>query len=442
MLLIEGTLVEGEPRDIGVEDGRISWIRPTAGQEPATARGGGEGPSAMERIAANRSPADRTIDARGLYAFPAFRNGHTHAAMTLFRGDADDLPLMEWLSTRIWPAEARLTEDDVYHGTRLAALEMIRSGTTYFNDMYWHHPGVVRAVEEMGLRAHIGAVFIDHGGPTCIDVGAQRDAVLRQVAERHTLDPRIQVALAPHAIYTVATETLTWMAELSAEHDLILHIHLSETRDEVDDCVERHGVRPVRYLEQLGLLSPRLVVAHGDYLDQEEIGLLADAGATVVTNPTANMKLATGSIFDYPAARAAGLRVALGTDGPASNNNLDMIEEMKVLALVQKHRAADPTALTANEALKLATAAPAQTFRLGSGRLEEGEPADLVLVDLSHPSTRPVHDPVSALVYAANGRAVHTTICDGRVLMHAGKLEVGDEAEIIEAAERSARGLI
>lgn len=422
-LVIRGATVDGTARDIGIDGGRIAWVR-----EP-------------DRAAGAEPPAERTIDGRSLYAFPGLRNGHTHAAMTLFRGYGDDLPLMEWLRTRIWPAEARLTEEDVYHGTRLALVEMIRSGTTYFNDMYWHQPGVVRAVRELGLRAHVGSVFIDHGDPSGVEAGGQRDAVLRQVAERHALEPHIQVALAPHAIYSVAPESLVWMGEQAAKHDLIVHIHLSETLDEVEACVGKHGLRPAFFLERLGLLGPNLVVAHGVYLDPEEMGLLADHGATVVTNPTANMKLATGGIFDVRTARAAGLRVVLGTDGPGSNNNLDMIEEMKVLALVQKHRAADPTVLTAHDALTMATTASAEAFRLGSGRIEAGAPADLILVDLSHPSTQPVHDPVSALVYAANGRAVHTTICDGRVLMHEGRLEVADEDEVVAGAVAVARGL-
>ncbi len=248
-LVIRGATVDGGTRDIGIEGGRIAWVREPEG-------GAGAKPS-----------ADRTIDGRGLYAFPGLRNGHTHAAMTLFRGYGDDLPLMEWLRTRIWPAEARLTEEDVYHGTRLAIVEMIRSGTTYFNDMYWHQPGVVRAVEELGLRAHVGSVFIDHGDPSGVEAGAQREAVLRQVAERDRLDPRIQVALAPHAIYSVAPESLVWMGELAAKHDLIVHIHLSETREEVDACVEEHGLRPAPFLERLGLLGPNLVLAHGVYLD-------------------------------------------------------------------------------------------------------------------------------------------------------------------------------
>ncbi|MGD8319843.1 MAG: amidohydrolase [Gemmatimonadota bacterium] len=423
-MVILGAMVDGVAHDLGIEGGRIAWIREPGGHPAPPAYPG------------------RVIDARGLHAFPGLHNGHTHAAMTLFRGYGDDLPLMEWLRTRIWPAEALLTEEDVYHGTRLALVEMIRSGTTWFNDMYWHQPGVVRAVTELGLRAHVGAVFIDHGDPTGVEAGMQREAVLQQVAERDALDPRIRIALAPHAIYTVAEESLTWMARLAADHELMVHIHLSETREEVDQCVEAHGVRPAHYLERLGLLGPNLVIAHGVYLDPEEMALLAEHGVTVVTNPTANMKLATGGIFDHKAAHAAGLRVALGTDGAGSNNNLDMIEEMKMLALVQKHRAVDPTALSAHDALALATRAPAEPFRLDSGRLEAGAAADIILVDLSHPSTQPVHDPVSALVYAGNGRAVHTTICAGRVLMHAGRVEVADEEEIVAGAVEAARRLV
>ena len=422
-LLIRGAVVDGRTRDIAVAGGNIDWIAE-----------GGARPGAAD-------VAGRVIDARGLHAFPGLRNGHTHAAMTLFRGYGDDLPLMEWLRTRIWPAEALLTEEDVFHGTRLALVEMIRSGTVWFNDMYWHRDGVVRAVQELGLKAHVGSVFIDHGDPSGVQAGAMRDALLRQVAEREALGPRVRVALAPHAIYTVAPESLAWIGALATEHDLVLHIHLSETRAEAEACVAEHGVRPAFFLDRLGLLGPNLVAAHGVYLDADEMALLAEAGATVVTNPTANMKLATGGIFDYPGAVAAGLRVALGTDGAGSNNNLDMIEEMKTLALVQKHRAADPTALTAHDALALATTAPAQAFRLGSGRLEAGAPADVILLDLSHPSIQPVHDATSALVYAANGRAVHTTICDGRVLLHAGVLEVGDEAEIVASAVAAARGI-
>lgn len=418
-LIIRQCWLDSELRDIGIDGGRIEWIRTPVDGQPQPDR------------------ALREIDGRGLHAFPGLKNGHTHAAMTLFRGYGDDLPLREWLETRIWPAEARLTEEDVYHGTRLGVVEMIRSGTTYFNDMYWHRDGVVRAVEELGVRAHVGSVFIDHGDPTGGAAGAQREAVLEQVAGRHELHPRIQVALAPHAIYTVSPDNLVWLADLASEHDLVVHIHLSETRGEVNECLAKHGVRPAFFLQSLGLLGPRLVLAHGVYLDADEMSLLAEHGVTVVTNPTANMKLSTGGIFDYRTAATAGLRVALGTDGAGSNNNLDMVEEMKILSLVQKHRAEDPTVLTAQGTLELATAG----LPGSSSRLEAGAPADLILVDLSRPSTQPVHDPVSALVYAANGDAVHTTICAGRVLMHDRRLEVVDEAEVTAAATEAARKL-
>jgi 5-methylthioadenosine/S-adenosylhomocysteine deaminase len=427
-LVIRQCLVDGEVRDIGIADGKIAFVRAP-----------GEATAAPD-AAPDPLPL-RVVDGRGLHAFPGLKNGHTHAAMTLFRGYGDDLPLMEWLRTRIWPAEALLTEEDIYHGTRLGIVEMIRSGTTYFNDMYWHRAGVLRAVEELGVRSHVGSVFIDHGDPTGVAAGALRDAVLQQVAERHTLNPRIQVSVAPHAIYTVSPESLEWIAGLAAQDDLVVHIHLSETWPEVEACVATHGVKPAFFLQRLGLLGPNLVLAHGVYLDAEEMELLAEHDVTVVTNPIANMKLATGGIFDYRTAKAAGLRVALGTDGAGSNNNLDLIEEMKVLALVQKHRAQDPTVLTAHDALELATTAPARSFRLGSGRLEAGAPADLILVDLSHASTQPVHDPVSALVYAANGGAVHTTICDGRVLMHDRRVEVVDEAEVVASAVAAAERL-
>jgi 5-methylthioadenosine/S-adenosylhomocysteine deaminase len=424
-LVIRDAILDGSPATIRVRDGVIERVERgaaggVAGDEPRT--------------------GDRVIDGTGLHLFPSLRNGHTHAAMTLFRGWGDDLPLMEWLRTRIWPAERLLTEDDVYLGARLACLEMIRGGTTYLNDMYWHHAGVARAVEEMGLRAHIGAVFIDFGdGETA---RKQRDAVRRQLDARDALGPLLRVALTPHAIYTVTPESLEWIGELGRRERLPVHIHLSETRGEVEECVATHGVRPTYLLERVGLLGPDLIAAHGVYLDRDELGRLAAAGATVVTNPTANLKLATGGIFDYDGARAAGLRVVLGTDGAASNNNLDMIEEMKIAALVQKHRAVDATSLPATDALAMATWHAAAAFGAGPGRIEAGAPADLMLVDLSHPSTQPVHDPVSALVYAANGRAVHTTICNGRVLMHDGRVEVADQAEVIREAVAAARGLV
>lgn len=412
----------GRPATIGIEGGTVAFV----------AYPGEELPDGW-------AAPDRRIDARGLYAFPGLHNSHTHAAMTLFRGWGDDLPLMRWLRDHIWPAEARMTADDVYHGTRLAILEMIRSGTTHFNDMYWHTDGVARAVDELGVRAHLGSVFIDHGDETV--ARRWRDDVLRRVEQRHDLGPRIHTTIAPHAIYTVSPANLEWLGILARDHDLLLHIHLSETQGEVDDCIAAHGVRPTELLDRTGLVGPNLIAAHGVYLDEDELARLGEAGATIVHNPAANMKLATGGILEYHAARRAGVRVVLGTDGAGSNNNLDLIEEMKLAALVQKHRAADATSLPAADALALATTAAADAFRLGTGRIEPGAPADLILVDFSAPGTQPVHDPVSNLVYAASGAAVHTTICDGRVLMYDRVIEGVDEAEVVEGAVAVARRL-
>jgi 5-methylthioadenosine/S-adenosylhomocysteine deaminase len=413
-LSIRGAFIDGTPRTIHVENGKIESLGVDL-------------------------PADRVIEAAGLYAFPSLKNAHTHAGMTLFRGYGDDLPLMEWLQTKIWPAELMLTEEDVYHGTRLALLEMLKGGTTWLADMYWHRDGVARAVRDMGMKGHIASVFIDLGDQD--KAKEQCDRTLDRLAESDKFGPRVKMALGPHAIYTVSNESLEWIGRLAEAEDLIVHIHLSETKGEVADCKKQHGTTPARLLDRLGLVGRNLVAAHGIYLDEEERAMLAEAGATVVTNPVSNLKLAVGDIFPYREAREAGLRVALGTDGAGSNNNLDLIEEMKIAALVQKHRTGDPTCLPAREALGLATTAPAEAFGLGSGRIEPGAPAALMLVDLGAPSTQPVHDPVSNLVYAANASAVHTTICDGEVLMHDRIVEVVDEEEVIREATAAARNL-
>lgn len=413
-LSIRGAFLDGAPQTIHVEDGKITSLGVDL-------------------------PADRVIEAAGLYAFPSLKNAHTHAGMTIFRGYGDDLPLMEWLQTKIWPAELMLTEETVYHGTRLALLEMLKGGTTWISDMYWHRDGVARAVRDMGMKGHIASVFIDLGNRDTAK--EQRDRTLDRLAERDRFGPRVMMALGPHAIYTVSNESLVWIGELAAKEDLVVHIHLSETRGEVEDCRKRNGTTPARLLERLGLVGPNLVAAHGVYLDEEERKMLADAGATVVTNPVSNLKLAVGGIFPYREARDVGLRVALGTDGAGSNNNLDMIEEMKIAALVQKHRSGDPTCLPAQEALDLATVAPAEAFGTGSGRIEIGAPADLMLVDFGSPATQPVHDPVSNLVYAANANSVHTTICNGVVLMHDRIVEVIDEAEVIREAVAATKDL-
>lgn len=422
--------MNGHPHDILVEDGTIAAIA-----------GSGDPPD----VRTPSSGSVRELDAAGLHAFPSFRNGHTHVAMVLFRGYGDDMPLMEWLQTRIWPAEGRLTPQDVYHGARLGILEMIQGGTTFFNEMYWHRSALREAAEEMGVRALIGSALIDLGDPGLLESQKAETLELAEARSRgsngagNAAHQRISMSLAPHSIYTLRPRELEWVAAVSDEYDLPVHIHLSETAGEVTECLETHGCRPAELLERTGLMNGRLIAVHGQFLSDGELELLSGAGAALVTNPTANLKLATGGIFPYVRAREAGVRICLGTDGAASNNNLDMLEEMKFAALLQKHREEDATALPAAEALAMCTEVPAQIFGQGSGRVAVGEPADLVLMDLSGPSTQPLHDPVSALVYAANASHVQTTICAGKVLMHRRVMEGCDPEEIMARANEVVR---
>jgi 5-methylthioadenosine/S-adenosylhomocysteine deaminase len=409
-LTVTGAVLDGERVGLRCEGGRIAAIGP--GVEPAA--------------------GDETIDAAGAPLVAPLLNGHTHAAMTLFRGSGGDLPLMRWLQERIWPVEAKLEADDVYWGARLACVEMIRTGTTRFWDMYWQPEATARAVVDAGLRATIGGPLFDvHGGTAEVQAQALRD--LEALAG---FGPTIAMALAPHAIYTVSEELLGWIAGLAGERGVPVHIHLSETEKEVVDCVEAHGLRPAAYLDRLGLLGERTVLAHGVWLDREELELIAARGCTVVANPAANMKLAVGGVLPYPAARAAGVAVGLGTDGAGSNDSLDLLSDVKLFALSQKHAAADPTAVDADEAWAIATGRRAPL--LGAGEpLTPGAPADFLLMRRSSPELS-LGDLTADLVYSASGSAVDTTVVAGRVLMRGGEVP-GSEEVVARAVERADR---
>jgi 5-methylthioadenosine/S-adenosylhomocysteine deaminase len=362
--------------------------------------------------------------------------------MTLFRGYGGDLPLMRWLQERIWPVEAKLEDEDVYWGARLACLEMVRTGTARFWDMYWHPEATARAVRDAGLRATIGGPLFDTG----IDIGETRGRVLGELDALAELHPSVGTALAPHSIYTVSEALLRWTVETAEERGLPVHIHLSETEAEVGECIERHGVRPAAYLDRLGLLGERTVLAHGVWLDQEELELIAARGATVVANPVANMKLAVGGIMPYPAARRAGVEVGLGTDGAGSNDSLDLLSDLKLFALGQRHASGDPTVIAAGEALALACGADAPLLRdrsapgraaTASELLVPGAPADFLLLRGDGPELG-LGDLASDLVYAAGGAVVDTTVVAGRVLMRGGVVDGGEEI-VARAAERAAR---
>jgi 5-methylthioadenosine/S-adenosylhomocysteine deaminase len=336
-LTVSGAVLEGESVGLRCRDGKIAALGPNVSPQAG----------------------DETIDAGGAPLVAPLLNGHTHAAMTLFRGYGGDLPLMRWLQEVIWPIEAKLEPEDVYWGARLACLEMIRTGTTRFWDMYWHPEATARAVTDAGLRATIGGPLFDADGNT----RAMQETALGNLEQLAEFGAEIGAALAPHSIYTVSEGLLRWTAERAAERGLPVHIHLAETEREVSDCVEQHGVRPAIHLDRLGMLCERTILAHGVWLDQGELDLIAERGCTVVTNPVANMKLAVGGVFPYPAARSAGVAVGLGTDGPGSNDSLDLLADLKVFALAQRHAAGDPTVLPAEEAWQLATGGDAPFLR-------------------------------------------------------------------------------
>lgn len=374
---------------------------------------------------------DETLEANGAHLVPPLINGHTHAAMTLFRGSGGDLPLMPWLQERIWPVEAKLSGEDVYWGARLACAEMARSGTTRFWDMYWHPEATARAVADAGIRATIGAPLFDVGRST----EEMRCSALKSLDFLAEAGPLVSPALAPHSIYMVSEESLRWIGELGAERGVPVHIHLSETQKEVEDCIAAHGERPASYLDRLGILNERAVLAHGVWLDPEELALIAERGATVITNPVANMKLAVGGVFPHPAAKAAGVHVGLGTDGAGSNDSLDLLADLKVFALVQKHASADPTAIEAAEAWAVATGARAPL--LGAGEpLRSGAPADFLLLRADAPELS-FGEFTANLVYAASGAVVDTTVVGGEVLVRGGELP--ELPEILgRSAERAA----
>ena len=411
-LAVRNARLDGDTVAVRVEDGRITALGPDVKAEPG----------------------DDVIDAAGMALLPGLVNGHTHAAMTLMRGYGGDLPLMQWLQDKIFPVEAKLTAEDVYWGTRLAAVEMIRSGTVRFWDMYWQPEAVARAVGDAGIRASVALPLVDG-----LDAG--KSDALRAEAER-SLDaladagPLVAATLGPHSIYLVSENSLRWVAELSSERDVPVHIHLSETEGEVQDCVTAHGVRPAAYLDRIGVLSPRAILAHGVWLDDDELALIAERGATIVTTPVSNLKLAVGGVFSYAKASAHGIPVGLGTDGASSNNSLDLFQDMKHLALVQKHAERDPAAMPATEAWAVATGRRAPALAQ-PGRIAVGEPADFLLVRSDAPELTP-GDLIANLVYSAAGAVVDTTVVAGHVLMRGGEIASEDEvrARVLASAHR------
>lgn len=415
-ILIRNAYLDGKQQDVLIEGNRITRI-----SDSITPRG------------------DETlIDATGKAIIPGMINTHTHAAMTLLRGYGDDLPLMTWLQDYIWPVEDQMTKEDVYIGAKLACLEMIKTGTTCFLDMYMHPLECARAVEETGLRAVLSYTLFDQGNPERAALDRKRSAEYLEAFSK--LSDRVQFNLGPHAIYTVSAEQLQFCHRFAQEHDLSIHLHLSETKGEVEECVRLHGTTPVRYLERIGILSPRLILAHVIWVDDEELDLLAKYNVKVVHNPASNMKLASGYAFRYEEMKNRGISVGVGTDGCSSSNNLDMFTAMRLASYLGKVWRFDSTAVNAPDIYASATKIGADILGIDAGVIAEGKLADLCLIDLQRPEMVPVHDLTSNLVYSASGSFVDTTIVDGRILMQGGKVE--GEEEIIANARRVAERLI
>lgn len=386
-----------------------------------------------------RYSAARSIDAAGKLVMPGLVNSHTHAAMTLFRGLADDLPLDTWLTKHIWPAEAKfITPAAVRSGANLALAEMIRSGTTTFSDMYFFADELAQAAKTAGVRAVVGEAVLDF--PTPDSKSPQESfTTIEKLAATWKNDPLITIAVGTHSPYTCSQETLKSAKKLADTLGLPLTIHVSETSKEVADLTAKYGIPPFEYLDRLGFFGGTVIVAHAVYPTAKEIKLMAEKQVGVAHNPGSNMKLASG-VAPVTEMLQAGIAVGLGTDGAASNNNLSIFKEMNLAALLQKVSRLEPIALSAAEVVKAATIGGAKVLGLEKriGSLEKGKRADLILIDLNRPHLVPFYNVYSELVYATNGADVETVIIEGRIVMQNRKLVTLDEDTVMQEAKKLA----
>jgi 5-methylthioadenosine/S-adenosylhomocysteine deaminase len=390
-----------------------------------------------------RFRAAEQINASGAVVIPGLINTHTHAPMVLYRGLADDLPLQEWLEKYIFPAEAKtVSREMVRVGTNLAAAEMIESGTTTFADMYYFEEEIARATKAAGLRGVLGQTIIQFpvADAKTPDEGLARTEAFIKEFEH---DPLIVPAVAPHAPYTNDTKTLVAARALATKYGVPVLIHVSETRDEVKNSQAAHGgMSPVAYLESIGFWGPRTVAAHGVWVSPEDMAILRNRQVAVSHNPESNMKLASG-VAPVPAYLAAGITVGLGTDGAASNNDLDMFEAMREAAFLHKVQTGDPRAIPAATALEMATIDGARALGLDKqiGSLESGKRADVIVVSMNSARQTPLYDPISHLVYATHGDDVRTVIVNGRVLMRDRRLLTLNEPTVLAEARKMAESV-
>lgn len=393
--------------------------------------------SVITQIGTVTGQAEQIINCQDKLIVPGFVNTHTHAAMSLFRSYADDMMLMDWLKTKIWPAEDNLTAEDVYWGTQLAIAEMLKSGTTCFADMYFFMPAVAKAVAESGIRAVL-ARGMAGVAPTASQALAESESFYR---EWHlAAADRITVMLGPHAPYTCPPEYLRQVTALAEKLGAEIHIHLAETAGEVADCHKEYGKSPIALMAELGVLDHGVLAAHCVHVTPDDIGIMQKKKVRVAHNPGSNMKLASG-VAPVPDMLKAGICVGLGTDGAASNNNLDMLEELRLAAMLHKVHRLDPLAVPAKTAVAMATAQGAEALGLGktTGRLEVSYKADITIFDMQEPHWYPRHDRLSLLAYAAAAQDVHTVIVDGKILLTNRWLTTIDQERL--TAEAGRRGL-
>lgn len=418
ILTMAGSVPEIIEGSLGIEGDRIAYV----GKRP------------------EEFTPDKIIDASRKIVMPGLINAHTHIAMSLMRHYADDLPFWEWLNDRIIPLEERLTPEDVHVGSLLSIAEMIRSGITTFADMYFFMDGVAEAVNMSGLRANLsrGLVFNDDGDLKKLDEGVEFYRSWHGKGEG-----RIHVDLAPHAPYTCAPKYLEYIRKSAEELGASIHTHLSESRKEIETVYSLYGASPIAYMEKSGLFRQKTFAAHCVYVSFDDIRILADYDVSVVNNPGSNFKLGNG-FAPVPKFLNAGVNVALGTDGAASNNNLNLFEEMNLAALVNKAVNEDSTAIPSYTALEMATIGGARALGRAdeTGSIEVGKKADIILIDSAKPHYYPELNPVSSLVYAAQSADVVTVICDGRIIMENRTLVTLNEEDIFKDAEKSAEGLI
>ena len=371
--------------------------------------------------------AKEVIDAKGNIIMPGLVNAHTHLPMTLFAGYGSGLPLKEWLEDKIWPAEAKLTGEDVYIGSKMGIAQMLLSGTTCFLDMYYFIDDMARAIEEMGIRAVLSRAVLDPGG---FDQRLQESVESAQKYKNHKM---IDIMMGPHAIYTNGKESLLKVLNAAKENECAIHVHVSETSGEVEACMKENGMTPVEYLDSIGYFDEHVAAAHCVHVTDNDIAIMSKKNVYAVHNPSSNLKLSSG-IAPVQKMLDAGVCVAIGTDGASSNNNLDMIEEMHIAALISKHKDADPTAVPAECAIKMATANGAKALGIydKTGSLEEGKRADIIMLDINSPFSQPKREYLNNIVYSMGRSQIKMTMVDGKVLQKDGDVLGLDLKEITD----------